>query len=716
MNRFFVSTLISFWVLSFPIFSQHIIDNNGESYKYFPGTIQPDAGWTQPAFDDNGWMNGYKSIGYGDDDDTTVISQVPAVYVRMPFDVENTADYQDLNLTVDYDDGFVAYLNGTEIARINMGDKGSSTTYNQLTDRSHEAVNYRRSYLPLNQYFIPSEVVQSLIFEGTNVLAVEVHNDSLNGSDLSLNVDLLHIDWDGFFYRQDRFKKQVNIDSTRLPLFIIETDEMGLHRRWERYPATMSVIHNTEGLYNKPTDTPGEYAGRIELEIRGQSSSEFPKQSFRLETQDIDGNDTSVSILGMPEENDYILFAPYQDKSLMRNPVVFDLADKLGGWNPRTRMCEVILNGEYVGVYNFMETIKRDKDRIDIAKLKDDENSGVDVTGGYILKFDKDMGGLIIVYPKPEDLTEAQNDYIRDFYKSYTNTLFSNKFLDPIEGYWRYMDPDTYIDYVIMSEITKNADAYLYSTYFFKDKDDNDGRLKFGPIWDNDLGFGNSMFQNGHLSSGWQFTEANNRKLHVTRLLQDVNILQDFRDRWFDLREEALHIDSIYAVIDAYADELDGAWQRNYEVWQVMQVELFYPGFVPYIPDSYEDELDIMKGWIGERLDWIDNNITEIFYEYVEYPPLALETPEEISDKSGLSAYPNPFREYVNISFTLERTSEVSIVLMDIHGVKHFIKPSETMVEGTYDILWDDQIPAGLYMLNLMIDNTIGESIKIVKY
>ena len=135
------------------------------------------------------------------------------------------------------------------------------------------------------------------------------------------------------------------------------------------------------------------YKGNMGIEFRGASSQDlFPKKSYGLETWDENNEDINVSLFGMPEEEDWILYGPYSDKSLMRNILIYDLSRDIGQYASRTLFVDVTINEEYQGVYVFMEKLKRDGERIAINKLKDDENLGEDLTGGYILKIDKTAG------------------------------------------------------------------------------------------------------------------------------------------------------------------------------------------------------------------------------------------------------------------------------------------------------------------------------------
>ncbi len=116
---------------------------------------------------------------------------------------------------------------------------------------------------------------------------------------------------------------------------------------------------------------------------------DFPKRSFDIETDDSTGNNLNVPLLGMPAENDWVLFGPFADKSQIRNELEFNIGRKLGHYEPRSRFCEFLLNGEFLGLYELFEKIKRDSNRVNIAKLTTSDNSGINVTGGYIIKYDK---------------------------------------------------------------------------------------------------------------------------------------------------------------------------------------------------------------------------------------------------------------------------------------------------------------------------------------
>ncbi|MFN6086280.1 MAG: CotH kinase family protein, partial [Fluviicola sp.] len=117
----------------------------------------------------------------------------------------------------------------------------------------------------------------------------------------------------------------------------------------------------------------------------GNYSLSLPQKPFAFETWNASGLPIDTSLLGMPSENDWLLLANYNDKSFARNVVPFHLFDSLGNYATRCRFVDVVLDGQYQGIYLLCEKIKRDKNRVDVAKLDSIDVAGVDVTGGYML-------------------------------------------------------------------------------------------------------------------------------------------------------------------------------------------------------------------------------------------------------------------------------------------------------------------------------------------
>ncbi|MDX5584492.1 MAG: CotH kinase family protein [Aureibaculum sp.] len=382
------------------------------------------------------------------------------------------------------------------------------------------------------------------------------------------------------------------------------------------------------------------YDGNIGIEFRGATSQTFPKKSYGLETWDANNEDLNVSLLGFPEEEDWILYGPYSDKSLMRNILIYDLSRDIDMYASRSKFVELTINNEYQGVYVFMEKLKRDSQRIDINKLKADENSGEDLTGGYILKIDKTAGSnlgegyndlnsftspyappnasvgqeinFLYEYPDAEDITVEQKAYISSYITDFENALASNDFQDPITGYSAYIDVPSFIDFFLLNEISNNVDGYRLSTFMHKDKN---GKLKMGPIWDFNLAFGNADYCGGGNTNVWayKFNERCSGDFWLIpfwwdKLLQDPAFVAELKTRWNILRSGAFSETSILAKISSYKDTLEkaGAIDTNFDTWEILGVYLWPNNFVG---NSFLEENNYLAGWAMDRLTWMDNAI-----------------------------------------------------------------------------------------------------------
>jgi hypothetical protein len=397
----------------------------------------------------------------------------------------------------------------------------------------------------------------------------------------------------------------------------------------------MGVIDNGPGNMNNLDDTYNNFDGSIGIETRGKSTQMFPKKSYNVETRDSTGGNLNVPLLGMPAENDWILYAPYSDKSMLRNAVTFDLARKMGDYHSRTRFCEVVLNDDYKGVYLLMEKIKKDKERVDIATLNPDEITGDDLTGGYILSVDWWESGMKygidgwksdpvpsypnakditfqFYYPEPGEIVSQQRDYIRGFVTRAENTLTSAGFSNPDEGYLKYLDAASFVEFMLVSELSKEVDKYRYSNYFFKQKDSDGGKLFAGPVWDFNLGYGNvDYWQPGINPSGWIYSSIAPYDWSIMfwwkRLMEDPYFRNLAKTRWSELRQTVWSDGAITSVIDSITGLIGAAKDRNYVRWPILGTYV-WPNY-NWWNNDYEDEVAYFKNFLFQRLHWIDANL-----------------------------------------------------------------------------------------------------------
>lgn len=681
-------------------------------WSYFPGYSQPPSGWNLPGFDDSSWPSGQGGIGYGDGDDATVVANVPSLYLRLNFILYDTSAISVFNLFVDFDDGFVAYLNGNEVARANIGSPGIEPAFDEYAILDSYEARLPSGGIPA-RFVIEKETVRKFLKEGENLLALQVHNCNAGSSDLSSTTFLIACITDESRNYDDPpgwFRDPVT-EFSHLPLVVIETEGRQIMDD-PKITARMKVIDNGPGNPNNQFQEGTDYDGIIGIEIRGQSSQMFPKKSYSLELRTSAGTDTIASLLGMSEEEDWVLYAPYSDKTMLRNALTFHLGGRMGGWQPRNRFCEVWLNGDYIGVYQLMESVKRDKNRVDISKLNPDEISGDDLTGGYIVKVDKTDGigpeeyfqispsirynysekyRFTYVYPKYEEIADEQKQYIRKFLTDAENNLNGNSFRDLTDGFRKYFDPKSFIDFQIIQELCNNVDGYRFSTFFYKDKDSKDGRLHAGPLWDFDLCYGNEDYTDFNLATDtWlypKFQEVYGTRMHWwARMMDDLSYRASFATRWKELRKGPFRTDSILSYIDNTIVYLGESIDRNFQRWPIIG-KYVWPNY--FVGDTYREDVDYLKDWITRRVQWMDANIM---------------VAETVSGSTGndILVFPNPVRSRFSLYFNLKNPGPVRIVMTDLMG--HRIIDEEQVLEAAGDQYIEcnpgKQVP-GFYVVQL---------------
>ena len=472
--------------------------------------------------------------------------------------------------------------------------------------------------------------------------------------------------------------------SSNLPIVMINTGGITIPDE-PKINATMGIIYNGPGQINHTADLPNHYNGNIGIEMRGNYSQSLPQKPYKFETRDANDAELNVSILGMPSEHDWCLIANYNDKVFMRNTVAYKLFNEMSHYATRSQYCEVVLNGNYQGVYMLMENIKRDGDRVDIAKLEPNENTGINVTGGYIIKNDYwdstdswllnyhpiDHPNLnvrlVYEYPKPTVITAPQKTYIQTFINDYETALYGDNFADPINGYNKYIDTDSFIDYFIINELARNNDGFKKSSFFHKDIDtpSSFSKLKAGPVWDFDWAWKNipgcSIFDATD-GSGWAHLindcgpDVNSPGWYV-RLLQDETFQNKLRCRWEYFRSGILSNTALESEIDMNAAYLNEAQARHFEKWGNLGVSTGTPE-VGSDPATFDGQISKFKNWIQLRLAWLDANIPGTASNCA----LAVNR-EQLFE--NLILYPNPVKDNLNIDTKLEIET---VELFDVSG------------------------------------------------
>jgi hypothetical protein len=303
------------------------------------------------------------------------------------------------------------------------------------------------------------------------------------------------------------------------------------------------------------------------------------------------------------------------------------------------------------------EKIKQDIGRVDIAKLKPEDNSGNELTGGYIIKNDyytssdswlssfspvnKPGAKVYFVYhdPDADAITSQQKEYIRSFINSLETVLYSPYFKVPVFGYKSYIDINSFADYFIIGEVSRNVDTYKKSRYYYKDKDSKDNLLHSGPVWDLDWAWRNLKENCVHVNqidgSGWAYriNECSASPVPPSwevRMMQDNDFVRLVHDRYFELRATILSQAKLEKTIDSVANLLDEAQVRHYQKWKILGINAGTPES-GIQPSTYIGETDKLKKWISTRLTWLDANMIE--------PSLSVTDPIA---KVNCRVFPNP--------------------------------------------------------------------------
>ncbi|HMN05296.1 MAG TPA: CotH kinase family protein [Flavobacteriales bacterium] len=588
-------------------------------------------------------------------------------------------------------------------ARILTTGQGWDThDYDNTCFRSDAAIRIEQAYPPYNGTFRPTEEI-GWINNGQDgngtwkLRVVDTYPWSDNGSVIGWSITFGNAPAAPYV-----------LASSDLPIVVINTGGQTIPANG-KITADMQIVYNGPGQPNFPAGPFNEYNGLIGIELHGNSSiSLSPKKSYTVELRDAFGQDLNAPLLGMPAESDWVLVANYFDKSLMNNTLTYHLARAMGSYAPRHRNVEVLVNGQYMGVYMLVEKIKRGGGRLDIAKLQPDETMGDGLTGGYILAVERDEGPnngfvspflpaysgggqyiyLNYKYPKPSKIVPEQKAYIQAYVDSFETALAGPDFLDPVTGYRAYADPASFVDMFLLNELSRSVDAYRLSSYLYKDKDSRGGKLHAGPAWDYDLAWGNADYCDGWSTQGWAYQlgdycsgEFFQIPFWWSRLLEDPDYASAVRCRWNELRDNILSPAYVSAYCDSVAAQLDAAQQRNFAMWPILG-HYVWPNPSP-IPTTYAGEVQELKDFMNGRWAWLDAHLPQA-------PACDPEVRVDELPRAAGSPYPNPFVD--EIIWQSPSGLAATAKLMDPLG--RLVRQSEAV--GGNNTMQRFPVPAGL--------------------
>jgi hypothetical protein len=381
-------------------------------------------------------------------------------------------------------------------------------------------------------------------------------------------------------------------------------------------------------------------ATRAGYHVRGQSSANFPQTPYKVELWDNANDDADYPLLGMPSDSDWALIPPYYDRALVRNPFVYELGREMGLEAPNTRFAEVYLNYEaralgeadYQGIYWISETIKNAEVRTNLKQLRETDTTLPAISGGYIFKFDQaaaeepklectgsdpisggfggpgggmggNMGGgtcfvdLEVVDPEP--LNIEQETWLTGYVQAFHDSLH----LTPIGNYAEYIDVASFVDYLILNELTRNVDAYVRSAYYHKNRDE---KLKAGPLWDYNFSLAVGGATTIDPEGGFQYDGTRNVNNWYPKLVTDPAFMTLVKARYAELRQGLFATAALDARITALAAPLANAVVRDFAKWPVSDI-IMEDAFVrgPTV-ETWDGQVQALRDFVATRVAWMD--------------------------------------------------------------------------------------------------------------
>lgn len=349
---------------------------------------------------------------------------------------------------------------------------------------------------------------------------------------------------------------------------------------------------------------------------RGNASWNFEKKPYRLKFSQ------KRSPLGAPAEaKKWTLLSNHGDKTLMRNIVAFEVSRRMGlAYTPFCKPVDVIVNGEYRGCYQLCDQVDVREHRVDVTEMKESDNSGVNLTGGYLIEIDAYASTTEKVYfyskrgtpvtiksPDDEKITTQQRQYIENYFNTMEDAVFASNYTDATNGYRKYFDLDSYLRHFIVGEFIGNTDTY-WSVYMYKQRGDD--RFYVGPVWDCDLAFENDyrtypinntddFLYCGKSSGASEAVNQMNNRIIKNDPLAHAELIA----LWEEAKRNGLDAESMLEYVDETAELLKESQELNFKRWPILN-QWVHMNFQAL--GSYEAEVGTIKTYIQQRVDKLD--------------------------------------------------------------------------------------------------------------
>ena len=386
-----------------------------------------------------------------------------------------------------------------------------------------------------------------------------------------------------------------------------------------RAKVSLEITDHTD-TNNHLKDTPTVSSAAL-FNIRGRSSREFDKKSYRITLINNDGTNNNQPVMGMDAHHEWVLHGPFLDKSLIRNYMWYNIAGEMMEYAPNVRFCELVIDGSYQGLYLMTESITKgyDDSRLSMeVKKKDNTFSGYILRVNDIYPFEDrtavitDYGNYAfvaripveVIYPGAVNQTAEIRRTIELEFSAFEKALYSYDYDSEDYGYLQWIDPPSFVDYFILNEFTCNIDAGRLSTHIYKDVS---GKYKMC-VWDFNNACDNYMETHINLHD---FDTQNRLLFHM--LCRDEDFTEAIVKRYKELRNGVLSEEYLLNYIDETLAYLGPAIDRNFEVWgySFLPEENLLKGENRTI-GSHAEAVTQLKAFLIQRGNWMDQNIDAI--------------------------------------------------------------------------------------------------------
>ncbi len=470
--------------------------------------------------------------------------------------------------------------------------------------------DHNQKDITITAYWRNREVIipHQLLKNGPNTISIVVYNLAdfkaikTNNNPLAF---LVEGNKNGFDTNYKIEKPKANFSSSTLPIFKINTFNKVIPDE-PKTNAFLTIAQNNNGT-NLLSDSTIGY--KIGIERRGNTSQSFAKKSysFKLETKD--------SLIGLPSSKKWVLYGPYADKSLVRNALAYSLYRQMGNYTPKTKFIELVINNNYQGIYLLTEKIQIGKEHLNITKLKVDKKDETKMSGGYVLEIDRntiqasfpnDTTAHNLYYgvysPKQKKLGTNALKTIKEQYSLFEQHLYEK------DNYLEYLDINSFVDYLIITEVSRNIDGYRLSTFMYNpDINTENPKFYIGPIWDYNFSFGLANYHDGYKTEGYVYNVDKFVPFYWHTLLKDSTFNNTLKQRYSTLRKTSLSNSNIYNTIDELNSICEPSTTNNFLKWTVLESEDFWPNH--FLGKTHQEEIEYLKNWIKNRLVFLDKEL-----------------------------------------------------------------------------------------------------------